>query len=90
MIEEKLIFEENEKDQMPQLSSRTLSFYGTQQRENKSRILYTDGNQFLIHTKFQKLNAKYIFHVCFQLSTIIDYVSYKYIILIIYLLLYRD
>ena len=85
MIEEQIIFgdEEEQKDKMPQLSSRTLSFYGTHQRENKSKILYTDGNLFLIHKKNQKIKAKYIFHVCFQLSTIIDYVSRNYIILII-------
>ena len=65
---------------MPQLSSRTMSFYGTQQRENKSKILYTDGNEYLIHTKHKKIKAKYIFHVCFQLTTLIDYVRIKYII----------
>lgn len=72
MLEENLTFEINN----PQLSSRTLSFYGTHQRENKSKILYTGGNQYLVHNKYEKLKAKYVFHVCFQLSSIIDYVSF--------------
>ena len=43
-IEEETIFEEEH----PQLSSRTLSFYGTQQRENKSKVLDEGGNNFII------------------------------------------
>ena len=72
MIEENAVFEE----EAPQLSSRTLSFYGTHQRENKSKVLYTGGNQYLIHSKYERLKTKKIFHVCFQLSSIIDYVSF--------------
>ena len=68
--EENAIFEE-----VPmQLSSRTLGFYGTHQIENKSKILYTRGNEYLPHSKWEKIKAKYIFHVCFQLSSLIDYV----------------
>ncbi len=71
MIEENINLEE-----VPtQLSSRTLGFYGTHQIENKSKILYTGGNEFLAHSKNEKIKAKYIFHVCFQLSSLIDYVS---------------
>ena len=71
MLEETINFEE-----VPtQLSSRTLGFYGTHQIENKSKILYTGGNEFLAHSKNEKIKAKYIFHVCFQLSSLIDYVS---------------
>ena len=71
MLEENVNFEE-----VPvQLSSRTLGFYGTHQQENKSTILYTGGNEYLVHSKNEKLKAKYIFHVCFQLSSLIDYVS---------------
>ena len=77
-IEEETIFEEEH----PQLSSRTLSFYGTQQRENKSKVIYEGGNGFIIHPTFRKLKAKYVFHVGFQLSTIIDYVSrFNYLII---------
>ena len=72
MIEENAVFEE----EAPQLSSRTLSFYGTHQRENKSKVLYTGGNQYLIHSKYERLKTKKIFHVCLQLSSIIDYVSF--------------
>ena len=72
MAEENLVFEE----EFPQLSSRTLSFYGTHQRENKSKVLYTGGNQYLIHSKYERLKTKKILHVCFQLSSIIDYVSF--------------
>ena len=75
MIEENIVFQEEE----PQLSSRTLSFYGTHQRENKSKVLYTGGNQYLIHSKFGRLKTEKIFHVCFQLSSIIDYVSFLFI-----------
>ena len=75
-MEENINFEE-----VPmQLSSRTLSFYGTHQQENKSKILYTGGNEYLVHSKNQKIKAKYMFHVCFQLSSLIDYVSNFYII----------
>ena len=63
-----------------QLSSKTLTFYGTHQQENKSKILYTGGNQYLVHSKDEKIKAKYIFHVCFQLSSLIDYVRINYII----------
>ena len=78
MTEENLVFEE----ESPQLSSRTLSFYGTQQRENKSKVLDEGGNNFIIHPTFRKLKAKYVFHVGFQLSTIIDYVSrFNYLII---------
>ena len=72
MTEENAVFEE----EAPQLSSRTLSFYGTHQRENKSKVLYTGGNQYLIHSKYERLKTKKIFHVCLQLSSIIDYVSF--------------
>ena len=58
-----------------ELSVKTLSFYGTHQQENKSKILYTGGNEYLEHSKNEKIKAKYIFHVCFQLSSLIDYVS---------------
>ena len=75
MIEENAIFEE----EFPQLSSRTLSFYGTHQRENKSKVLYTGGNQYLIQSKYERLNTEKIFHVCFQLSSIIDYVIFLFI-----------
>ena len=75
MIEESVIFEE----EIPQLSSRTLSFYGTHQRENKSKVLYTGGNQYLIHSKYERLKTEKIFHFCFQLSSIIDYVSFLFI-----------
>ena len=85
MIEEVIEFEKKEEVTMPQLSSRTMSFYGTHQRENKSKILYTGGNEFLIHSKHKKLKAKYIFHVCFQLTTLIDYVRIKYIIFSIFI-----
>ena len=85
MIEEIIEFEKKEEIAMPQLSSRTMSFYGTHQRENKSKILYTGGNEFLIHSKHKKLKAKYIFHVCFQLTTLIDYVRIKYIIFSIFI-----
>lgn len=80
MLEENVNFEE-----VPaQLSSRTLGFYGTHQQENKSKILYTGGNEYLVHLKNEKIQAKYIFHVCFQLSSLIDYVSnYFYNILFI-------
>lgn len=76
MIEEEdIVLEEQEQ----QLSSRTLSFYGTHQRENKSKILYCDGSPYLFDLKIQdkneRIQAKYIFHLCFQLSSIIDYVS---------------
>ena len=71
MIEENLVFEE----ESPQLSSRTLSFYGTHQKENKSKILYPGGFPFVEHPEFEKLKVEYIFHVFFQLSSIIDYVS---------------
>ena len=74
MIEDTIPFEEDS----PQLSSRTLSFYGTHQRENKSKIIYTGGNQYLIHSKYQKLKTEYIFHVFFQLSSLIDYVNTKF------------
>ena len=70
MLEETINFEESPL----QLSSKTLSFYGTHQIENKSKILYTGGNEYLVHTKNEKIRAKYIFHVCFQLSSLIDYV----------------
>ena len=60
--------------EVPKLSSKTLSFYA-QQTENKSRILYNSGNEFIISSKFEKYISKYIFHVCFQLSSIVDYVS---------------
>ena len=71
MLEENVNFEE-----VPvQLSSKTLGFYGTHQQENKSIILYTGGNEYLVHSKNEKIKAKYIFHVCFQLSSLIDYVS---------------
>ena len=71
MLEENVNFEE-----VPtQLSSRTLGFYGTHQQENKSTILYTGGNEYLVHSKNEKIKAKYIFHVCFQLSSLIDYVN---------------
>jgi hypothetical protein len=66
---------ENFEEEYPQLSSRTLSFYGTHQRENKSTIINEGGNEFLVHQPFRKLHAQYVFHVCFQLSSIIDYVS---------------
>ena len=71
MLEENVNFEEVH----VQLSSRTLGFYGTHQQENKSIILYTGGNEYLVHSKNEKIKAKYIFHVCFQLSSLIDYVS---------------
>ncbi len=71
MTEENLVFEE----ESPQLSSRTLSFYGTHQNENKSKILYPGGFPFVEHPEFEKLKVEYIFHVFFQLSSIIDYVS---------------
>jgi hypothetical protein len=71
MLEENINFEE-----IPaQLSAKTLSFYGTHQQENKSKILYTGGNEYLEHSKNEKIKAKYIFNVCFQLSSLIDYVS---------------
>ena len=71
MLEENVNFEE-----VPtQLSSRTLGFYGTHQIENKSKILYTGGNEYLVHSKDEKIKVKYMFHVCFQLSSLIDYVS---------------
>ena len=77
MIEEEtLYFEET----APQLSSKTLSFYGTHQQENKSKILYTGGNEYLVHNKNEKIKAKYIFHVSFQLSSLIDYVRNNKII----------
>ena len=71
VYEEKVIFQQDSR----QLSSRTLSFYGTHQRENKSKILYSNGCEFIPNEKYGNLKAKYIFHVCFQLSSIIDYVS---------------
>ena len=70
-FEEKINFEQESR----QLSSRTLSFYGTHQRENKSKIVYSNGCEFIPNEKYGNLKAKYIFHVCFQLSSIIDYVS---------------
>ena len=74
MIEEETL---NFEKAIPQLSSKTLSFYGTHQQENKSKILYTGGNEYLIHEKNEKIKAKYIFHVSFQLSSLIDYVRKK-------------
>ena len=76
MLEETINLEEV----TTQLSSKTLTFYGTHQQENKSKILYTGGNQYLVHSKDEKIKAKYIFHVCFQLSSLIDYVRINYII----------
>ena len=76
MLEETINFEEANL----QLSAKTLSFYGTHQQENKSKILYTGGNEYLVHSKNEKIKAKYIFHVCFQHSSLIDYVSNYYII----------
>ena len=70
MIEENLVFEEK----VPQLSSRTLSYYGTHQRENRSKVLYMNGNPFIAGNKFDRLKANYIFHVYLQLTTLIDYV----------------
>lgn len=61
-------------EEIPKLSSKTLSFYA-QQTENKSKILYNSGNEFIISSKFERYISKYIFHVCFQLSSIVDYVS---------------
>ena len=71
MIEENITFKED----IPQLSSRTLSYYGTHQREDKSKVLYTGGNQFLIHSKYGRLQTEKMFHVYFQITSIIDYVS---------------
>jgi hypothetical protein len=71
MIEENLVFEEK----VPQLSSRTLSYYGTHQRENRSEILYMSGNPFIAGNKYDRLKANYIFHVYLQLTTLIDYVN---------------
>ena len=71
MTEENLVFEQVP----PHLSSRTLSFYGTQQTENKSKVLYSGGFPFIEHSEFEKLKAEYIFHVCFQLSSLMNYVS---------------
>ena len=76
MLEETINLEEV----TTQLSSKTLTFYGTHQQENKSKILYTGGNQYLVHSKDEKIKAKYIFHVCFQLSSLIDYVRINCII----------
>ena len=71
MIEENLVFEEK----VQQLSSRTLSYYGTHQRENRSKLLYTSGNTSIHGNKYDKLKANYIFHVYLQLTTLIDYVN---------------
>ena len=73
MAEEFLVFEKK----FPELSSRTLSFYGTHQRQNKSKILYTGGNELLndLNRKYINLKTEYIFHICFQLSNIVDFVS---------------
>jgi hypothetical protein len=73
MIEENIDFEKK----VPELSSRTLSFYGTHQRQNKSKILYTGGNELLndLNREYINLKTEYIFHICFQLSNIVDFVS---------------
>ena len=73
MLEETVNFEESPL----QLSSRTLSFYGTHQRQNKSKILYTGGNELLndLNKEYINLKAEYIFHICFQLSSIAYLVS---------------
>lgn len=73
MVEEFIVFEKK----LPELSSRTLSFYGTHQRQNKSKILYTGGNELLndLNKEYINLKAEYIFHICFQLSSIAYLVS---------------
>ena len=71
MEEENLVFEE----ESLQLSTRTSSFYGIHQTDNKSKILYPGGFPFIEHQEFEKLKVEYIFHVSFQLSSIMDYVS---------------
>lgn len=70
--------EENEMtfvEEQTKISTRTLNFYGTQQRENKSRIYLSNGSPFLIRPKLEKYKTENVFHVCFQLSSIVDYVS---------------
>ena len=73
MTEENIIFEKK----VPELSSRALSFYGAYQRQNKSKIIYTGGNELLTDINRENINLKteYIFHICFQLSSIVDFVS---------------
>ena len=73
MTEENIVFEKK----VPELSSRTLSFYGTHQRQNKSKILYSGGNELLndLNREYINLKTEYIFHICFQLSNIVDFVS---------------
>ena len=72
MIEENIVFEKK----IPELSSRTLSFYGTHQRQNKSKILYTGGNQLLndLNREYINLKTQYVFHICFHLSTLENFV----------------
>ena len=43
--------------------------------ENKSKVLYSGGFPFIEHSEFEKLKVEYIFHVCFQLSSLMNYVS---------------
>ena len=73
MAEEFIVFEKK----YTELSSRTSSFYGTHQRQNKSKILYTGGNELLndLNREYINLKTEYIFHICFQLSNIVDFVS---------------
>jgi hypothetical protein len=73
MTEENIVFEKK----VPELSFRTLSFYGSHQRQNQSKIIYTGGNELLndINREYINLKTEYIFHICFQLSSIVDFVS---------------
>ena len=73
MIEENIVFEQK----IPELSARSLGFYGSHQRQNKSKILYTGGNELLndLNKEYVNLKTEYIFHLCFQLSSIVDLVS---------------
>ena len=73
MTEENIVFEKK----VPELSTRALSFYGSPQRLNKSKILYKGGNELLndLNREYINLKTEYIFHICFQLSNIVDFVS---------------